>query len=131
MNENDSPNLLVIYCHGEGEYVNPYQSRLKLYGGPLTHHEIIQKVKPKALSGTRVMLTACETDLVNRKFEIVDEHLSLANAFLRKGASEVLGTLFQCDNHMSDELIEEARETTELSPLPKTIPFTLMLNFIT
>jgi CHAT domain-containing protein len=115
LNNNDSPNLLVIYCHGEGEYVNPYQSRLKLYGGPLTHHEVIQKVKPKALSGTRVMLTACETDLVNRKFEIVDEHLSLANAFLRKGASEVLGTLFECDNHMSDELIEETRKTTEMS----------------
>jgi len=113
INTNQPLGLLVLFCHGEGEYVNPYQSRLLLANEPLTHHEIIQKLKERSLTGTKVMLTACETDLVNRKFDIVDEHLSLSNAFLRKGASEILGTLFECTDTMSVELVNKVRTNSD------------------
>jgi hypothetical protein len=76
-----------------------------MYGGPLTHQAIVQKTDKKALLGTKVILTACESDLVSGKKDIADEHLSLASAFLQKGASEVCGTLFKCSPDIAGNII--------------------------
>jgi len=99
------PVLLAFYCHGQGDFMNPYRSALKMYGGPLTHQAIVQETDKEALLGTKVILTACESDLVSGKKDIADEHLSLASAFLQKRASEVCGTLFKCSPDIAGDII--------------------------
>ncbi len=101
----EPPALLAFYCHGQGDFMNPYRSALKMHGGPLTHQAIVQETDKKALSGTKVILTACESDLVSGKKDIADEHLSIASAFLQKGASEVCGTLFKCLSDIAGDII--------------------------
>ena len=101
----EPPSLLAFYCHGQGNFMNPYRSALKMYEGPLTHQTIVQKTDKKALLGTKVILTACESDLVSGEKEITDEHLSIASAFLQKGASEVCGTLFKCSPDIAGDII--------------------------
>ena len=99
------PELLAFYCHGQGDFMNPYRSALKMYKRHLTHQAIVQETDKKALLGTKVILTACESDLVSGKKDIADEHLSIASAFLHKGASEVCGTLFKCSPDMAGDII--------------------------
>ncbi|KPA14975.1 TIR protein [Candidatus Magnetomorum sp. HK-1] len=89
-----APNLLVFFCHGKGDYMNPYQSKFILNKGNLTHNAIV--AGKFLLNGTKVLLTACETDLVSSDLGLVDEHLSLSNAFLTQNASEVLGAIYEC-----------------------------------
>ena len=101
----EPPALLAFYCHGQGDFMNPYRSALKMYEGPLTHQAIVQKTDKKALLETKVILTACESDLVSGKKDIADEHLSIASAFLQKGASEVCGTLFKCSPDIAGNII--------------------------
>lgn len=101
----EPPELLAFYCHGQGDFMNPYRSALKMYGGPLTHQTIVHETDKEALLGTRVILTACESDLVSGKKDIADEHLSIASAFLQKGASEVCGTLFKCSPDIAGDII--------------------------
>lgn len=101
----DPPALLAFYCHGQGDFMNPYRSALKMYGGSLTHQAIVQETDKEALLGTKVILTACESDLVSGKKDIMDEHLSIASAFLQKGASEVCGTLFKCSPDIAGDII--------------------------
>ncbi|RLC01701.1 MAG: hypothetical protein DRI57_30820, partial [Deltaproteobacteria bacterium] len=103
-----SPRLLVLFSHGQGDSVNPYQAKFLMNGPPLTHQELIGKLPE--LHGTRVILTACESDLVSGNFELTDEHLSLATAFLRRRANEVIGALFSCYPSVSQELILSAKD---------------------
>jgi len=77
------PDLLAIFSHGQGNYSNPYNSAFLMNGAPLTHQAIIQG--NFSLQNTKVILTACESDLATGASELTDEHLSLASAFLRKG----------------------------------------------
>ncbi|MCP4689421.1 MAG: hypothetical protein GY859_15310, partial [Desulfobacterales bacterium] len=58
-------------------------------------------------------LAACESDLETGAFRMVDEHLSLANAFLSKNASEVLGALFEMRRELGRELVEYAMDHPE------------------
>ena len=85
--------------------MNPYRSALKMHEGPLTHQAIVQETDKEALLGTKVILTACESDLVSGANDITDEHLSIASAFLQKGASEICGTLFKCFTDISGDII--------------------------
>ena len=110
------PHLLVLYCHGQGDFVNPYCSKFIMEGRPLTHQDIVQDLQDlPVLQGTKVILTACETDLVSRHFGLIDEHLSLATAFLCKGASQVIASLFTCTTDISCEIIVHAKDNPEKS----------------
>ncbi|NUN21989.1 MAG: CHAT domain-containing protein [Candidatus Jettenia caeni] len=89
-----SPEMLVILCHGEADAVNPFNARLKLTGNGISHLEILQSTK-MILKGSKIILGACETDLVPPLSDIMDEHLSIATAFLTNGTHEILGTMWQ------------------------------------
>lgn len=95
------PGFLVILCHGKADNINPFNTKLMLRNNP-THLEIT-KLKIK-LNGSRVVLGACETDLVPPLSDIIDEHLSILTTFLNKGAYEILGTLWVVD----PDIIEDA-----------------------
>jgi hypothetical protein len=105
------PRLLTLFCHGKGDFMNPYNSKLALSEGGLTHEAI--KTCHLNLKGTRVILTACETDFVAGYFGMVDEHLSLANAFLSKDAVEVLGSFFKYKPVYAIELIKHIKNNPD------------------
>ena len=107
------PGLLVLYCHGLSDFVNPYNSRFVMAEDNLTHQRLVQNLSVFDLKKSKVILTACESDLVSGSFGLIDEHLSLANAFLSKGASEVLGALFKCSPAISQDLIIEAKNNSK------------------
>ena len=104
------PHLLVLFSHGQGNSVNPYHARFLMKDSPLTHQDIIQKLPEASLAGARIILTACESDLVSGSFSLIDEHISLASAFLRRGAGETMGALFECYPTISGELILESKD---------------------
>ena len=106
-----APNLITIFSHGKGDYMNPYQSKFALHNGSLTHQAII--TGKFLLNGTRVILTACETDLVAGQFGLVDEHLSLANAFLTKNSSEVLGAFFKCKFECAKDIVTHIKNNPQ------------------
>lgn len=89
------PNLLIVICHGKADMVNPFNAKIILTGSGITHLEILQP--SIRLNKTKVFLGACETDLVPLPSDILDEHLSISTAFLEKGASEILGALWEAD----------------------------------
>lgn len=97
---------VVFYCHGKANYLNPYQAALIMYNGLLTHQGIAREMEKSCLPGTRVVLTACETDLVYDGAAQTDEHLSLAAAFQRKNVATVCGTLFKCPADISNDIIK-------------------------
>jgi CHAT domain-containing protein len=111
--------LIVFYCHGQANYSNPYQSALKMAGGPLTHQTIAQLTDP-CFTGAQVILTACETDVVYDGASESDEHLSLAAAFLQKKAAAVCGTLFKSPPDISSNIICAAANTPD-HPLHETL----------
>ena len=112
-NNGNPPSLLVLYSHGQGNYLNPYHSRFLLKNSPLTHQRILQDLPEAAVQGSKVVLTACESDLVNASFGLVDEHLSLVNAFLQKGTKEVIGALYACGTDVANEIIQKVKQTPQ------------------
>ena len=84
-----------------------------MLNGDLTHQRLAQDLSVSDLKKSKVILTACESDLVSGSFGLIDEHLSLANVFLSKGASEVLGALFECSSNIALDLILEAKNNSK------------------
>ncbi len=111
-NSGKPPRLIALFCHGQGDLNNPYNSRFLMKDGPLTHQKLVQELP--GLGGCRVMLSACESDLVSGSFDLLDEHLSLANAFLSKKSGEVLGSLFTCGADVAREIILEVKSNPGL-----------------
>jgi len=89
----ESPELLVILCHGIADLVNPFRARLDLAEGGITHGEILGS--QFSINDSMVVLGACDTNLVPPITTALDEDLSLNAAFLIKGAREVVGTLWE------------------------------------
>lgn len=111
----NNPSLLAVVCHGRADTVNPFNSKLLLEDNDRNHLYIMQH-KSK-LTRTKVILGACETDLVPFLSVTIDEHLSISTAFLNKGVSEILGTMWEV-------LIgDDADELTELinNNIPESI----------
>lgn len=100
-----SPELLVILCHGKADAINPFNARLELTNGGITHIEILSSVKN--IKGSRIILGACETDLVPPLSDAIDEHLSITTAFLTNGVIEILGTMWKVD---AEKTVEEVVE---------------------
>lgn len=100
------PDCLTILCHGVADEVFPVNSMLKLGSGGLSLIEL--QMADLNLTGTKVLLGACESELAPAKTTQIDEHLSLAGTFLSKGASLVFGSMWECKVPVAEELILEA-----------------------
>lgn len=106
--------LYALFCHARGHMNNPYNGRFLLNKENLTFGQI--RSKPLEFKGSRVILTACETDLVISNIGLTDEHLSLASAFLEKEAVEVIGTLFKCNPTMAKEFLKNTLNILKTKP---------------
>lgn len=104
LNVADSPpKMLTIYCHGQADVTNPFYSKLLLKDNlELIKLAGLQKTYP----GSHIFLGACETDLMPPLNSPVDEQLSMAAMFLQKGASSVLGTLWEANRDTVKEVVE-------------------------
>jgi len=102
-NVKEPPELLVILCHGIPDLVNPFRARLELAEGGVTFREILRP--GLQLTNSKVLLGACETELVPPLGSEIDEHLSISSSFLIKGAREILGALWRVKDEDTEELI--------------------------
>lgn len=93
-NNNIPPKLLIILCHGKADVVNPFNSRLKLAGNDMSHLGILQ-AEGLNIKGSKIILGACETDMVAPLSDIIDEHFSINTAFLTRKVTEILGTMWE------------------------------------
>ena len=84
---------IAVICHGQCDRSNPFRSSLKLYEGDMTIFDIV--TTPGSLSGTRVFIAACETDMTPPIEKSIDEYLSISSAFLSHGASYIAGGLWK------------------------------------
>lgn len=101
----DSPSLVVIICHGIADSVNPFNAKLMLKDGGLSHLEIIKSGAD--FHGSKVVLGACESDLVPPLSDTMDEHLSISAGFLGRAASEVLGGMWKISGQDVQNLVKE------------------------
>ena len=92
-NIHSPPKLLILFCHGKADVVNPFNSRLELKDGDITHLDLLTAERMN-LKGSHVVLGACETDMAYPSSNFIDDHVSISTAFLIKGTSEVLGTMW-------------------------------------
>lgn len=99
-----APKLLTILCHGKADAVNPFNAKLKLAGKGITHLEILKS--DRNLNGSTVILGACETDLVPSLTDALDEHLSITTALLNKGASQIIGTMWEANPERIEEIVK-------------------------
>ncbi|WP_329457114.1 CHAT domain-containing protein [Streptomyces sp. NBC_01497] len=83
-------------CHAASDPDDPSAGHLQLYDGPLS----VLDVSALDLSGVRLaVLSACETSLGTRR--IPDEGLHLLSAFQLAGYPQVVGTLWQVNDHVA------------------------------
>lgn len=88
------PEFLAIICHGKADNVNPFNARLMLKDNTT---RLMINTMDIDLSGSKIFLGACETDLAPSLSDIVDEHISISTSFFEKGAPEISGTLWFID----------------------------------
>ena len=100
----DPPGMLIILCHGKADTINPFFSKL-LLKEDLTLIELASQ--DSFFSGNYVYIGACETDLMSPLDSPIDEHISIASILLQKGASEVLGTIWETKSDVNIYLIEK------------------------
>lgn len=97
----NNPAVLTILCHGEGNILNPFKSKLKL-GSGISVIDILKSDVVK-ISGTQVMLGACESDAAPPTEHTIDEHLSLSTVFLLHHAKEVTAGLWKVEVRAVDK----------------------------
>jgi len=107
------PDFLAFYCHGRRHYSNPYLSALELYNQDLTLQDLIHHTPKDAFKGSRVLISACESDLGAGARSLLDEHLSIASAFLLKGAFQVCGSLYRGMEDFGRDLLKACLETDQ------------------
>jgi hypothetical protein len=98
---------LCVVCHGLAHAVNPFAAKLLLPDAPQLVDLLTDLPR---LPGTQVFLAACEADMAPAQEAPLDEHLSLAAAFLQKGAQEVLGGLYRVSMGGAIDLLEKVAE---------------------
>jgi len=99
-----APNLLVLWCHGTADAINPFNAKLHLKDRSISYHELTTSTIK--LDGSKVVLGACETDLAPALSDVIDEHLSFSTAFMNKNASEILGTMWKVLDDNVAEIVE-------------------------
>ena len=102
------PRYLALLCHGKADPNNPFAAHLQLNNSDLTFLEL--NCLDLKLTGSQVFLGACETELTPPHPSQVDEHLSMAGAFLAKGASQVVGTLWELDEALAEPLLQDCMQ---------------------
>lgn len=98
---------LCVVCHGLAHAVNPFAAQLLLPDAPQLVDLLTDLPR---LPGTQVFLAACEADMAPAQEAPLDEHLSLAAAFLQKGAQEVLGGLYRVSMGGALDLLQRVAE---------------------
>lgn len=100
----DEYSILHFACHGSFDWRSPEGSGLLLANGSwLTTPAIADRLNLK--SASLVVLAACEQGLEHIRGG--DEHLGLARAFLRAGASSVISSLWPVDDRSTSLLMEK------------------------
>ncbi len=97
---------LILCCHGQADATNPFLSKL-LLKEPIRLLDIAVK---QNLRINQVFLGACETDMMPRLNAAIDEHLSIASIFLNKGASAVIGTMWEAGDQKVQDILGEPVE---------------------
>ncbi|OGR07204.1 MAG: hypothetical protein A2511_12455 [Deltaproteobacteria bacterium RIFOXYD12_FULL_50_9] len=88
------PRWLVFWCHGQADPHVAFRSKLLLGTLGVSLFEIQEAAL--SLTGTKVVLAVCESDLAPpEEYEKTDDHLSLAAPFLLKGARQVLAAIWE------------------------------------
>ena len=92
-----TPNMILLSCHGEFDAVNPLFSSLLLTSdeqndGRLTAHEIFEL----DMNAYLVAMSACETGLA--KVSVGDEIIGLSRSFIYAGSSSLLSSLWKVDD---------------------------------
>ena len=111
------PEWLSILCHGKADALYPFDSKLMLGEEGISFLDL--QLTKLDLTGSKVLLGACDTEMTPVKTLELDEHLSLAGAFLNKGADMVMGSLWECEATLVRELTESALKNQE--PLWKVV----------
>ncbi len=97
----NNPGDFLFTGHGYHNFTQPEKSALFLVDGELTVEEIFKlEFPPRHL----VTLSACETGLTGDK-ELIDEFVSLGSAFLAKGASYIITSLWRVDERATAILL--------------------------
>ena len=98
----EPPEYLDVTCHGKADVINPFNSRLVLDKKDETYLNLLSR--GNIFINSKIALGACETDLSPALSNAIDEHLSIATAFLSCGASEVLATMWEIAPDKADEI---------------------------
>ena len=97
----ENPGDFLFTGHGYHNFTQPEKSALILGDEQLTVEEIFKsEISPRHL----VTLSACETGLTGDK-ELIDEFVSLGSAFLAKGASYIITSLWRVDERATAILL--------------------------
>jgi len=98
-----SPSILVLLCHGEGDILNPFKSKLR-FNPEISLLDILKTETD--IQNALVLLGACESDMAPpaNKQNLLDEHLSMASVFLTKSAKEVVASLWRIDEARIEEV---------------------------
>lgn len=105
------PKWLIFLCHGKANEVEPFKSALKLCGFEVSMLEILSSGLD--LTGSKIMMSSCETELAAKGKSVVDEHLTVASSFLTKGATLILGSMWEISEFPTREIMEEAFKDKE------------------
>ncbi|MCP4105356.1 MAG: CHAT domain-containing protein [Desulfobacteraceae bacterium] len=106
------PEILVILCHGHGDILNPFKSWMELENSRISVLDILKS--EAELSGTRILLGACESDMAPPAEFIIDEHLSLSTVFLSHNAREIIAGLWKINNAQADRLYNTVLHKTDI-----------------
>jgi len=108
-----NPQALTLICHGHGDILNPLKSWLELEDSGMTVLDILKS--EAKLSGTRVLLGACESDMAPPTEHTIDEHLSLCTVFLSHNAREIVAGLWEIQTNMVDGCYHQILDSNDIS----------------
>src|SRR5204863_8946019 len=94
--------LVHFSCHGSGYAHFAPLSHLRLADDLLLAHDVLYRLPPLK-RGAVVILNGCETG--SRDTRAVDEGMGLMSAFLLRGASLVMSTLWPIDDAVAAEVV--------------------------
>ncbi len=97
--------FFAIRCHGVADTVNPFSSGLILKNR-LSLLEL-SKQPDENFSHKRIVIGACETDLIPPTDSPLDEHISIASILLGKGTAAIIGTMWEA---LDDRIIDMLRD---------------------
>lgn len=101
------PEVIALFCHGNSHPLNPLSSRLETTPGLKLSEFLKARID---FRGATLILSACESDFGSGSDFKMDEHYSFSAAFLQKGASRVLGTLWETNYPMVMDVLKGLKQ---------------------